>query len=52
VSITSRDIAKAVGVSQSTVSRALRSDPRVAEETRQRVVEAAQRLAYTPNLMA
>ncbi|HEU4974363.1 MAG TPA: LacI family DNA-binding transcriptional regulator [Baekduia sp.] len=52
MAITSRDIAKAAGVSQSTVSRALRGDTRVAEETRLRVVEAAERLRYTPNLLA
>jgi LacI family transcriptional regulator len=52
VAITSRDIAKAAGVSQSTVSRALRGDIRVAEATRLRVVEAAERLHYTPNVLA
>jgi LacI family transcriptional regulator len=52
VAITSRDIAKAAGVSQSTVSRALRGDTRVAEATRLRVVETAERLQYTPNVLA
>lgn len=52
MSVTSRDIAKTVGVSQSTVSRALRGDPRVADHTRVRVEEAARRLSYTPNLLA
>ena len=40
------------GVSQSTVSRALRGDPRVREETRRRVDEAARRLGYVPNSLA
>lgn len=40
------------GVSQSTVSRALRGDPRVREETRQRVDAAARRLGYVPNSLA
>ncbi|MEO6880283.1 MAG: LacI family DNA-binding transcriptional regulator [Mycobacteriaceae bacterium] len=38
-----------VGVSQATVSRALRNDPSVAEKTRLRVQEAARRLGYVPN---
>jgi LacI family transcriptional regulator len=37
-----------VGVSQSTVSRALRGDPRVRPETRRRIEAAAQRLGYRP----
>jgi LacI family transcriptional regulator len=49
---TSWTVARAAGVSQSTVSRALRGDPRVREETRRRVDEAAQRLGYVPNSLA
>jgi LacI family transcriptional regulator len=45
----SRDVATDVGVSQATVSRALRGDPSVTEKTRLRVQEAAQRLGYVPN---
>jgi LacI family transcriptional regulator, galactose operon repressor len=52
MAVTSNDIAKELGISQSTVSRALRGDPRVAAPTLQRVVEAAQRRNYTPNLAA
>ena len=37
MAITSKDIAKELGISQSTVSRALRGDPRVAASTLQRV---------------
>ena len=49
---TSWTVARAAGVSQSTVSRALRGDPRVREETRRRVDEAARRLGYVPNSLA
>ena len=48
-SITSHDIARLVGVSQSTVSRALRGDPSVAPATRERVLEAARESRYVPN---
>lgn len=49
---TSWTVAHAAGVSQATVSRALRGDPRVRAETQQRVVEAANRLGYVPNSLA
>lgn len=45
-------IALACGVTDGTVSRALRGDPRVKAETRDRVVEAARRLGYRPDLAA
>ncbi|HWD68540.1 MAG TPA: LacI family DNA-binding transcriptional regulator [Solirubrobacteraceae bacterium] len=47
--MTSHDVARAAGVSQPTVSRALRGDPRLSEATRKRVVEAAQELQYVPS---
>jgi len=50
-----RDIAAEAGVSQSTVSRVLNNAPTsvpIAEETRQRVKEAARRLGYRPNPLA
>ena len=50
--VTSKDIARALSISQSTVSRALRGDPRVAPTTIARVLEAAERMHYTPNLAA
>ena len=43
---TSFDIAHYAGVSQSTVSRALRNSPLVNEETRRRVYEVAKQLNY------
>ena len=43
---TSFDIAAAAGVSQPTVSRALSGNKAVSEETRRRVVEAAEKLNY------
>lgn len=49
---TIKDVAAAAGVTAGTVSRALRGDPRVIETTRRRIVEAAERLGYRPNLQA
>ena len=46
---TSRDIAEIAGVSQATVSRALRDSPLVREETRKRVQEVARELNYFVN---
>lgn len=42
----SRDVARLAGVSQSTVSRALRGDPRISAETQVKVSAAAEKLAY------
>jgi LacI family transcriptional regulator len=50
--VTARDVAIAAGVSQATVSRALRPGSRVAPSTRERVLAAADQLGYVPNSMA
>jgi LacI family transcriptional regulator len=43
------DIARKVGVSKMTVSRALREDPVVSETSRRRILAAARELGYIPN---
>ena len=50
--VTIKDIAKKLGISFSTVAKALNDDPVVAEETRKRVQEKAREMEYFPNLMA
>ncbi|MEQ3549200.1 LacI family DNA-binding transcriptional regulator [Pseudonocardia nematodicida] len=49
---TLREVGLRAGVSAMTVSRALKDDPRVAPETKQRVREAAAELGYRRNEMA
>lgn len=49
MAVTSFDVARAAGVSQPTVSRALRDDPGVASETRDRVRRVAVELGYVPS---
>lgn len=50
--VTVSDVARAAGVSTATVTRALQDSPLVVKATRDRVVEVAQRLGYSPNPMA
>lgn len=53
--VTSKDIAKQVGISPSTVCAVLsntRSNTRVSKATRERIEEAATRMGYRPNVMA
>lgn len=52
MAVTLKDIAHEVGVSITTVSRALAGYGDVADETRQRVEKVANRLGYSPNLTA
>jgi len=47
-----KDIAKAAGVSYSTVSRALNDSPLISQEVRDRIQELAQSMGYTPNALA
>lgn len=49
---TSFDVAALAGVSQSAVSRAFTPGSSIAEETRQKVYEAARKLNYVPNSIA
>lgn len=50
--ISIKKIAELAGVSYPTVSRALRSEGRISEETRKRIVTIAREHGYTPNLTA
>ena len=47
-----KDLAKELGVSIATVSRALRSSPEIGQEMQQRVKDLARRLNYRPNPFA
>lgn len=51
-SVSIQDVAREAGVATSTVSRALTMPGRIAEKTRARVLEAANRLGYTANAAA
>lgn len=51
-SVTINDIAKELGITSSTVSRALSNSPRVNEKTRQRVHAMAKKMGYHPNVVA
>ena len=50
--VTGFDVARAAGVSQSTVSRALRNDPSIGPRTVKKVLEVAEALHYVPSSRA
>jgi DNA-binding LacI/PurR family transcriptional regulator len=52
MNITVKDVAKAAGVSRTTVSNVFNGRAKCTEETRQAVFAAAKRLGYRPNLAA
>ncbi|KJD31166.1 LacI family transcriptional regulator [Tamlana nanhaiensis] len=49
---TIHDIAKALGIDSSTVSRALNDSPRVSQKTKKKIIAKAQELGYQRNLLA
>ena len=52
MSLNLKQLAEKLGLSQTTVSRALNGYPEVSEGTRQRVQQAAQQFNYRPNTRA
>ncbi|MDX5338256.1 MAG: LacI family transcriptional regulator [Cyclobacteriaceae bacterium] len=50
--VTMKEIAKKLGVSVSTISRALKDSPELHPETKRKIVEAAKEMNYHPNLLA
>lgn len=50
--ITLDDVARISGFSKSTVARVLRNEANVKPRTKKKIEEAAQRLGYTPNIVA
>lgn len=50
--VTLQDVARKAGVSMKTVSRVVNKEKKVAEETRQRVLDTIQELGYVPHVQA
>jgi LacI family transcriptional regulator len=52
MTVTSKDIAKACGVSRATVDRALNNKTRISDETKEKIVKVAAEMRYRPDLLA
>ena len=52
MNVTIKDVAKAAGVSKSTVSRVFSNSGNYSDDTRRKVLEAAERLNYKKNIIA
>lgn len=52
MAVTIRDVAKEANVAPSTVSRVIADSPKISEETKKRVREVMEKLAYYPNFQA
>jgi len=50
--ITIKDIAQRLGITPSTVSRALANSPRISKKTKELVVSEARKMGYEPNVIA
>ena len=50
--VTIKDVAKAAGVSYSTVSRALSGSPEISTDTRERILQVCKEMNYTANTVA
>lgn len=50
--VTIKDIAAKLGISPSTVSRALNNYPDISNELKQKVIETAKQMEYSPNIIA
>ena len=52
MSVTIKDIARIIGVSHTTVSRALNNSPYISEKTKKLIKETAEKYGYIPNTSA
>ena len=50
--VTAQDVARTLGVSQSTISRAFSMTASISKEMKLRVIKAANKLGYQPNVIA
>ncbi len=50
--VTIKDVAKAAGVSSSTVSRTINNSPSISSKTKEKVIKEIKRLNFSPNSMA